>query len=416
MGKMVSMESLAPPDHTLAFAARTRDMQGSAIREILKVTQLPDIISFAGGLPAPELFPVQGVIDASKAVFEQFGHLPLQYSVTEGIPQLREWVAARLNTRHGTVFTPDDIIITSGSQQGLDLLGKIYLDPGDVVVIENPTYLAAIQTFGLYEATFLAIPTDAAGMLPEALEAALQAAKKPPKFLYLVPNFQNPTGLTLSDARRDAILKICERFELPIIEDDPYGELRFEGNDIRPLAARSSGGTVVYLGTGSKILAPGLRVAWMAVSDVRIREKIVPAKQAADLHTGTFAQYVFWEYAHQRGVMERQIATIRDVYRARRDMMLEGLRTTFGDRLRYTPPAGGMFLWASLADGTDTDELFRYAAAEKVVFVPGAAFYANHEVHNAMRLNFSNASEESIRAGIERLALALRKIAGRSHV
>ena len=413
---MLPMESLATADPELAFAARTRDLRGSAIREMLKVTQLPDIISFAGGLPAPELFPVAGVIDASKAVFEHFGHMPLQYSLTEGIPQLREWVAARLNSLHQANFDAEEIIITGGSQQGLDLIAKIFLDPGDVVVIENPTYLAAIQAFSLYEATYLAIPTDAEGMIPEALEAALHTAKKRPKFMYLVPSFQNPTGLTLSDARRPAILKICERFELPIVEDDPYGELRFEGAEIRPLAARASRGTIIYLGTGSKILAPGLRIAWMAVRDARIREKIIPAKQAADLHTGTFAQYVFWEFARHAGVIERQVATIRKVYRARRDAMVEALRSTFGERLQYTIPQGGMFLWATLCAGTDTEALLPVASAEKVVFVPGVSFFPNREVHNAMRLNFSNSSEESIRTGIERLALALEKFAGRSHL
>jgi 2-aminoadipate transaminase len=326
--------------------------------------------------------------------------------VTEGIPEMRTWAAERLTRRSGRVFSADDAIIVNGSQQGLDLVGKIFLDPGDHVVLEHPSYLGAIQAFDAYQARYLTIETDDAGAIPESLEEVLERADPFPKFLYLVPNFQNPTGRTMAAERRERIVRICERFDLPLVEDDPYGELRFEGTDLPPLSAYESQAPILYLGTGSKIMAPGMRVAWLIIPDRDIREKVVLAKQGADLHSGTFAQYVFFEYVSDEAAFDRHVATIAHTYGRRRDVMSSALDDLGLQRLHYTRPKGGMFLWVTVP-GIDTAELLTVSARQKVVFVPGVSFYPGRDVHDGMRLNFSNASEEMIRAGIERLGHAI---------
>jgi 2-aminoadipate transaminase len=373
---------------------------------MLKVTQQPDIISFGGGLPAPELFPTGSIADAAKRVMDVRGAAALQYSVTEGIPEMRRWAAERLTRRSGRVFSAEEALIVNGSQQGLDLVGKIFLDPGDHVVLEHPSYLGAIQAFDAYQARYLTIETDEFGAIPESLEAVLDRADPFPKFVYLVPNFQNPTGRTLSGERRERIVRICERFDLPIVEDDPYGELRFEGDDLPPLASYESEAPIVYLGTGSKVMAPGMRVAWLIIRDPDIREKVVLAKQGADLHSGTFAQYVFFEYVSDDASFDRHVGNIARTYARRRDVMSAALRALGLERLHFTPPKGGMFLWVTLP-GIDTAELLEVSARQKVVFVPGVSFYPGRDVHDGMRLNFSNSTEEMIRTGIERLGHAI---------
>lgn len=373
---------------------------------MLKVTQQPDVISFGGGLPAPELFPTEGIAKAAGRVMEQHGAAALQYSVTEGIPQMRRWVAERLTRIANRVVEADDVTIVNGSQQGLDLVGKIFLDPGDHVVLENPSYLGAIQAFDAYQARYLTVETDDDGAIPESLERMLDRADPFPKFVYLVPNFQNPTGRTLARVRRERIVRICERYDLPIVEDDPYGELRFDGDDIPPLVSHVSTAPILYSGTGSKIMSPGMRVAWLVVPDEEIREKIVLSKQGADLHSGTFAQYVFHEYVSDEAGFRQHVATIARTYRRRRDVMAEALGAIASEGLRFVPPAGGMFLWVTVP-GIDTSELLRVCAEQKVVFVPGVSFYPGRDVHDGMRLNFSNASEEMIRVGIERLGHAI---------
>jgi len=388
------------------FAERTAHLRASTIREMLKVTQQPDVISFGGGLPAPELFPTKSIADAAARVMEKRGAAALQYSVTEGIPEMRRWVAERLTRRTNRIFEADDVTIVNGSQQGLDLVGKIFLDPGDHVVLENPSYLGAIQAFDAYQARYLTIDTDEDGAIPESLERVLDRADPFPKFVYLVPNFQNPTGQTLARERREHIVRICERYDLPIVEDDPYGELRFEGSDIAPLASHHSAAPLLYSGTGSKIMSPGMRVAWLVVPDDDIREKIVLAKQGSDLHSGTFAQYVFHEYVSDETAFGEHVATIARTYRQRRDVMSAALRAIESEGLHFVPPSGGMFLWVTLP-GIDTSELLRVCAEQKVVFVPGVSFYPGRDVHDGMRLNFSNASEEMIRVGIERLGHAI---------
>jgi 2-aminoadipate transaminase len=393
------------------FAERTARLRASTIREMLKVTQQPDVISFGGGLPAPELFPTAAIAKAANAVMERVGPAALQYSVTEGIPEMRVWVAERLTRRFGRIFEAESVTIVNGSQQGLDLVGRVFLDPGDHVVLENPSYLGAIQAFDAYQSRYLTVETDEQGMIPESLERVLESADPFPKFLYLVPNFQNPTGRTLSGPRRERVVRICERFGLPIVEDDPYGELRFEGSDILPLVSHESTAPIIYSGTGSKVMAPGMRIAWLVIGNEEIREKTVLSKQGADLHSGTFAQYVFHEYAADGGAFDAHVRRIAQTYKQRRGVMAEALAEFMPDGVRFTHPAGGMFLWVTVP-GVDTEELLSISAASKVVFVPGVNFYPGRDVHDGMRLNFSNASEKNIRVGVERLGHAIRLCKG----
>ncbi len=379
------------------------------IREILKVTQQPDVISFAGGLPAPELFPAADIGAATVAVMGDIGPAALQYSLTEGVPELRRWVADRLNAAHGMTLDVEDIIITGGSQQALDLFAKVFIDPGDTIVVENPTYLGALQAFNAYEAEYLPVAIDAGGIVPEALEELLATARPFPKFLYLTPNYQNPTGVRMPAERRRAVLAICARYALPVFEDDPYGDLCFDGLHERALVAHESEASVTYSGTGSKLVAPGLRVAWMVVPDALIREKIVHAKQAADLHTGSFAQYVFHRYVTTGDLLTRHVERVRTTYAARRDVMAAAIRDYLPAHVQFALPLGGMFLWATVDPSVDTDELFTRAARASVVFVPGRPFHPGAERSDGMRLNFSNADGDTIRTGIKRLAAAMRE-------
>ncbi|MFN2450468.1 MAG: PLP-dependent aminotransferase family protein [Candidatus Baltobacteraceae bacterium] len=394
---------------TARFAARTSRMRVSTIREMLKVTQQPDVISFGGGLPAPELFPTESIADCTREVMREVGALALQYGVTDGIPELREWVADRLTHIVGARFDASQILIVNGSQQGLDLIAKIFVDPGDHVVLENPSYLGAIQAFDAYQARYLVAETDEHGIIPESLEHVLAHAQPLPKFVYLVPNFQNPTGRTLAAERRERIVRICEHFGVPLVEDDPYGELRFSGEPLRPLSSFKTTGTVIYSGTGSKIMAPGMRIAWLATADEEVHEKLVLAKQGADLQSGTFAQYIFTRFVSQHELFARHVANIARVYGERRSVMYDALREFMPDNVSFNRPEGGMFLWAQ-ARGIDTTELLAVAGEMKVAFVPGVSFYPQRDVIDGMRLNFSHSSPEKIRIGIERLARAVRSM------
>lgn len=404
---MTEKSGVSTVSRAAKFAERTSRLRASTIREMLKVTQQPDVISFGGGLPAPELFPTEAIAEAVRAVMQHYGPAALQYSVTEGIPEMRRWVAGRLGNRFGRAFDPDWITIVNGSQQGLDLIGKVFLDPGDHVVLEDPTYLGAIQAFDAYQAHYLTVETDEDGLIPDSLEHVLERADPFPKLLYLVPNFQNPTGRTLSGRRREQVVRICERFDLPIVEDDPYCELRFEGTDLPPLISYETTAPVIYLGTGSKIMAPGMRIAWLLIPDEEIREKIVLVKQGADLHSGTFAQYVFHQYVTNSEAFEAHVRRIATTYARRRDVMAQALAEFMPEGVRFTRPAGGMFLWVTVPD-VDTEALLKISAESKVVFVPGVSFYPGRDVHDGMRLNFSNASEKNLRIGVERLANAIK--------
>jgi 2-aminoadipate transaminase len=376
---------------------------------MLKVTQQPDVISFGGGLPAPELFPTEEIAECTREVMREVGSLALQYSVTDGIPELREWVAERLTAHSGAHFEARDVLIVNGSQQGLDLIAKIFIDPGDHIVLENPSYLGAIQAFDAYQARYLTADTDENGMIPESLERVLGHSEPLPKFVYLIPNFQNPTGRTLAPERREPIVRICEHYGVPLVEDDPYGELRFAGKHLPSLSSYSREGIVIYSGTGSKIMAPGMRVAWLALHDHDVHEKLVLAKQGADLQSGTLAQYVFTQYVSKREAFERHLAAIVQVYGERRDVMHQALAEFMPDSVQFNHPEGGMFMWAR-ARGVDTTELLRISTQQKVAFVPGVSFYPHRDVNDGMRLNFSHSTPEKIRIGIERLARALKSM------
>lgn len=385
------------------FAKRMAGLKASAIREILKVTELPDVISFAGGLPAPELFPVREFGQACQEVLDEEGAAALQYSVTEGFYPLRQWISEYLLRVNNIKCTPEQILIISGSQQGLDLIGKVLLDPGDYVVIENPAYLGAIQAFDAYEAQYLNVATDDDGMRTDDLVRVLGAAKVKPKLLYLVPNFENPTGITLSLERRKQLIAICSEYGVPIFEDDPYGRLRYSGDSLPSLMALAGGRNGIYMSTVSKIIAPGMRVAWLVIPEPSLYEKVVPAKQAADLHTSSFTQRAVYAYVRKPGQIEDHIKEMLPVYSHRRDLMLQTLQSSMPDGCSWTHPDGGLFLWARMPESVDTQELLVVAAAKKVAFVPGAPFWVNRDVRNTMRLNFSNASEEHLIEGINRL-------------
>ncbi len=398
------------------YAHRTKQMGSSVIRELLKLTEQPDIISFAGGLPAPEVFPLEQFRQACNRVLEEFGPQALQYSTTEGYRPLREMIA-RHTRRYAVEVTPENILITSGSQQALDFIGRLFINRGDYIVVESPTYLGAIQAWNAYGAQYITIPTDEHGMIVDELEKALRVG---PKFIYVLPNFQNPGGWTLSLERRKKLVELADRYGVPIIEDDPYGQLRYEGEHLPPVVALDSqyraengkhySGNVIYLSTFSKILAPGIRLAWVIAPQEVIR-RLVMAKQAADLHTATFNQMVAYEVG-KGGFLDEHVKVIRRVYKERRDVMLETMDELFPAEVRWTRPQGGMFLWVMLPKGLDTAEVLRLAIERKVAFVPGAPFHPNGGGENTMRINFSYSSPETIREGITRLAGVLREVLG----
>src|SRR5579863_9200767 len=306
----------APRESAFRLARRMDGLKASAIREILKVTEMPDVISFAGGLPAPELFPVEQFARACQEVLDEDGPAALQYSVTEGYLPLRTWVSGYLRETINLECAPEQVLIISGSQQGLDLMGKVLLDPGDYVVLENPAYLGAIQAFDAYQARYLNVATDDDGILTDDLERVLSRAPQRPKLLYLVPNFQNPSGITLARERREEVIAICAAHGVPIFEDDPYGRLRYSGDHLPSIAALAGGRDCVYMSTVSKTIAPGMRVAWLVINDRALYEKVVPAKQAADLHTSSFTQRAVYAYARKPGAVEAHVKTMLPVYRS----------------------------------------------------------------------------------------------------
>lgn len=394
------------------FAQRTQRMKSSTIRELLKLTEDPEIISFAGGMPAPEVFPVEEFRAACDKVLRDNGAAALQYGSTEGYKPLREMIA-RHTARFGIEVTPDNIMITSGSQQALDLLGKIFINPGDYILTESPTYLGALQAWNVYGAEYVTVRSDEEGLVTSELEAALRSG---PKFIYALPNFQNPTGVTIPLERRKQLIELAERYGVPIIEDDPYGQLRYEGEHIPALEVLDSQahpacdcytGNIIYLSTFSKTLAPGIRLAWVIAPPEVIR-KLVTAKQGADLHTSTFNQIVAYEVS-RGGFIDRHVEVIKKVYRERRDVMLDSLEENMPDGVSWTHPEGGLFLWATLPESINTVELFKDAVKRKVAFVPGESFYPCGGGSNTMRLNFSNATPERINEGIARLGQAVKE-------
>jgi len=384
------------------LAQRAHRMNPSIIREILKVTEQPGIISLAGGLPSPDGFPVDAMREATARVLRDTPREALQYASSEGLPALREWVAAMLRG-HGQQVDAAQVLITTGSQQGLDLVGKVLVDPGSRVAVESPTYLGALQAFAPYEPVFTAVDCDDDGPLPEALQAAEGA-----RFLYLLPNFQNPSGRCMSEARRAAVVARAQALNLPLVEDNPYGDLWFDAPPPPPLAARWADGTV-YLGSFSKVLAPGLRLGYV-VAPAPLVPKLLQAKQAADLHTPGFNQRVVHEVIRD-GFLDTHVPTIRARYKAQRDAMRAALEAHMPAGCRWTVPTGGMFFWVELPANVDAIALLPKAVANGVAFVPGAAFFAEHARANTMRLSFVTVSPEQIERGIRALAAALKESA-----
>ncbi len=382
-----------------AFAERVSQMESSVIREILKVTDSPEVISFAGGLPAPEMFPLKEIKAAFCRVLAKGDGSVLQYSTTEGFLPLREYIAAKMREK-GLEAGPDNILVTNGSQQALDLLAKLFINPGDVILVEKPSYLGALQTFRSYQARFMSVPADNEGIDVDAMELAIK--KQRPKLVYLTPTFKNPTGVTLSFERRRAVADLLGKYKAPLIEDDPYGELRYRGEPLPPVKSFDVCGQVIYLSTFSKTIAPGLRLGWIVASRELIR-KLVLAKQGTDLHTGTLVQWAVQSYLENSDV-SGHVRAIRKEYGRRRDIMLEEMEKNFPRDISWTRPDGGMFLWVTLPEHFDTVQLLSRAIEEKVAYVPGEPFYPDREGLNTMRLNFSNSTPEQIKSGISRLA------------
>jgi len=392
----------------LRFASRMQDLRASDIREILKVTQQPEVISFAGGLPASELLPAAEMAELARDVLSEDGVRALQYAPTEGLQPLREQIADRLRRLWGLRRSMDEVLIVSGSQQALDLTGKVFLDEGDVVLCESPTYLGAISAFRAYRPTFVEVPTDDDGMVPAELEARLGSLDRV-KLIYVVPDFQNPSGRRWTTERRRELAELAGRFGVPVIEDAPYAELCFEGEPLPPIASFHDVCTVVYLGTASKILSPGMRLGWV-VADSDLIRRYVLVKQGTDLHTSSLVQLLVSRFMLEHD-LDAHIERIRDVYRRRRDAMLEALEEHFPEDVGFTRPAGGLFLWVELPQGLDARWLLERALEEHVAFVPGECFFPGGGHENTLRLNFSAMPEERITEGIRRLGRVLSSVA-----
>lgn len=388
----------------MKYAKRMSYLKASEIREILKVTQQPDIISFAGGLPAPELFPVKDILTCSTNVLQEHGQQALQYSTTEGVPGLRKWVANRMNQQLQTTFSMDDILITHGSQQALDLSGKVFLDEGDVVLCECPTYLAALSAFRCYGCEFKEIDTDEDGMNMEYLQKVLEMTPNC-KLIYVIPDFQNPTGRTWSIERRKRLVQLATQYDVMILEDNPYGELRYEGEHLPSIKSFDEDGHVLCCGTFSKIFCPGYRIGWIAGREDIIRQ-FVTVKQGADLQCNTLAQMEILTYMETFDI-DAHIQKILKLYHQRRDLALATMDANFPASVRYTRPHGGLFCWVSLPNYLDANEILNECLQRKVAFVPGASFFANEPQKNHFRINFSNMSEERIVTGIQILAEVL---------
>ena len=385
------------------MARRTARMKGSAIRELLKITMQPDVISLAGGLPAPELFPIQEFKEACEHTLDHDGQLALQYGPTEGYPPLKELLAGSIR-KHGVPAQPGNVLITSGSQQALDLIGRLFIDSGDKILIDAPTYVGAIQAWQVYGPQFVTIPIDERGMDPDRVEAALRQHEI--KFMYVLPNFQNPGGTTIPYERRQRLVELAAEHDTFIIEDDPYGQLRFWGEDVPPLISMDSS-NVMYLSTFSKILSPGIRLGWIVASE-EVITRLGQAKQGADLHTNSFVQFVACRIAEQ-GFIEGHIKRLRIAYRERCEAMLAAMEEHFPPGVTWTHPQGGLFLWVKLPDSIDGEELLAVALQEKVAFVPGTAFYPDGAGgRHSIRLNFSKPTPEEIREGVRRLGRAMR--------
>jgi DNA-binding transcriptional MocR family regulator len=390
----------------IKFANRMEGMKGSAIRELLKLTEMPDIISFAGGLPAPELFPVKEMEQVSMRVLEEDGRSALQYNATDGYLPLREKIAKR-SKKLGFEADAKDILITAGSQQGLDFSAKIFINEGDVIICESPSYLGALSAFKAYQPKFVEIPMDEDGMIIEELEKAL-AAYPNTKFIYTIPDFQNPTGRTMSLERRKRLMELATKYAIPVVEDNPYGELRFEGKIMPSLKCFDPNNLVILLGTFSKILAPGMRLGWVIASP-EILQKYNVVKQGADLQCSSIAQRQVNMFMEMFDI-EAHIEKIIKVYGNRKNIMIETMKKEFPSNVSFTNPDGGLFAWATFPKEIDASELFKKTIEQKVAFVPGEPFYPNGGNANHCRLNYSCMSEDKIVEGITRLGKVLKSM------
>jgi 2-aminoadipate transaminase len=393
-------------DWDAVLAKRTERMKSSIIRELLKFTMIPDMISFAGGLPAPEAFPVRDFQDACSWVLGHDAERALQYGPTEGFAPLKDYLIEAMR-RYELPAGRRNLLFTNGSQQALDLIGRVFIDKGDKIITGRPTYLGAIQAWNVYGPEYVTVPLDDDGMRIDELEKALEANPNA-RFIYVLPNFHNPAGTTLPLDRRHRLVELAAKYGAFIIEDDPYGELRFEGEDIIPICALHKENTL-YLSTFSKTLAPSLRLGWI-VAPGTIIAKLVQAKQGADLHTSSLVQHLAYDIC-QRGLIRAHVRKIRTVYRERRDTMLAAMEEHFPEGVTWTRPQGGLFLWARMPEFLDANELLEIAVEEKVAFVPGNAFYpGGSDGRSCMRLNFSYSSPDIIEEGIGRLGRAIKRL------
>jgi 2-aminoadipate transaminase len=382
------------------LARRAARMNPSVIREILKVTEQPGIVSLAGGLPSPETFPIDAMREATARVLRDTPQQALQYAASEGFPPLREWVAAHLGAQ-GMDVDASQVLITNGSQQGLDLVGKVLIDPGSRVAVESPTYLGALQAFNPFEPDYVEIHCDDHGPLPDALQPARDA-----RFMYVQPNFQNPSGRSVPAARRQALVNAARALDLPLVEDNPYGDLWFDAAPPPPMAASWQEGTV-YLGSFSKVLAPGLRLGYL-VAPPLLAPKLLQAKQAADLHTSSFNQRVVHEVIRD-GYLDRHVPTVRALYRAQRDAMAAALQAHLPEGCRWSVPQGGMFFWIELPPQMDAMALLPKAIVRGMAYVPGAPFYAGQVRANTLRLSFVTVTPEQIDQGVRALSEVLKE-------
>lgn len=388
------------------FSDRMSLLKGSEIRELLKLTSQPDIISFAGGMPAPELFPVEGIKEAACKVMDESGRIALQYTSTEGLPALREKIVARMAAKNGIKnVTIDNVMITSGSQQGLDFSARIFLNPGDAVLVESPSYLGALNAFKACQPEFIEVPTDDDGMIPEELEKIL-STRDNVKMIYVIPDFQNPTGKTWTMERREKFMALINKYEIPVVEDNPYGELRFEGQNMPSLKSMDTKGLVIFLGTMSKILAPGLRIGWICC-DPKILGKYNFIKQGADLQSSTIDQLITNQFLDMFN-LDEHVEKIKKVYSVRRTVMLDTMEATFPKEVKFTHPNGGLFTWCVLPEYMNAKEIAPKCLEKKVAYVPGGSFFPNGGKENHFRLNYSCMPEDKIKTGITRIGEILK--------
>ena len=389
------------------FANRMDRLKGSAVRELMALTARPEVISFAGGMPAPELFPVEKVKEACVAMLDEMGQKALQYAPTEGYIPLRQQIVERMEKRLHIKTDIDHVLVTAGSQQGLDFSARIFLNPGDVVLVESPSYLGALNAFNACEPTYVEVPTDDYGMIPEELERILETTENV-TLIYVIPDFQNPSGKTWSMKRREHFMELINKYEIPVIEDNPYGDLRFDGEYLPSLKSMDTKDLVIFLGTLSKVFCPGLRIGRIcAPKEVLAKYNFV--KQGADLQVSSFDQMLTAKFIELND-LDAHVDKIKEVYKVRRDLMLKTMEETFPEGVTWTVPEGGLFTWVTLPEGVDATEIAPKLLEQNVAYVPGASFYPYPGKENHFRMNYSNATEENLVIGVKRIGAVLTEI------